>query len=463
MVAIAAGLIVARAGGGKAIGDAIPAQLVSQPTALFMIALFLGMLAFTGLPAFPLLSAALLLAGLGFLSMRGARVKAAQAEAAATQQASSDREEPTVDDLLGVHTLQIELGYGLVQLVDPARGGDLVSRIESLREQLAVELGIVLPPVQIRDNIQLSSEQYRLRIRGAQVAEGVVHPGMVMAMDSGVVTAELDGIRELEPVFGLEATWIDPAQRARAENANYIVSDAAGVLLTHLNNIAKTHADELLTREEVCNLIEKLKEKSPKLVEEAVPAQVKPGEIQKVLQALLREGVPIRDLETIVETLSDWSQHTKDPEVLVEYVRNALRRTICAQYVELDEKGAQRLQCVMVDPAVEDQLNACIERSVTGTTLSIPPQLHGAIGQSALEAVRPLVEAGARPIVVAGPSVRSQVRQVLEPYISDVVVIGSNEIIPGVSVDSVGLIQPSATEQAASGAEAAPALATNST
>ena len=193
-----------------------------------------------------------------------------------------------------------------------------------------------------------------------------------------------------------------------------------------------------------------------------MPAQVKPGEIQKVLQALLREGVPIRDLETIIETLSDWSQHTKDPEVLVEYVRNALRRTICSQYMELDEQGAQQLRCVMVDPAVEDQLNACIERSVTGTTLSIPPQLHGAIGQSALEAVRPLVEAGARPIVVAGPSVRSQVRQVLEPYINDVVVIGSNEIIPGVSVDSVGLIQSTAKESSGSTPDHASEFVTNS-
>ena len=457
VVAIAAGLIVARAGGGKAIGDAIPSQLVSQPTALFMIAIFLLILGFTGLPAFPMFTAAAVLIGLGVISIQSSKLKSAQAQAAATREADAEREEPTVDDLLGVHTLQIELGYGLVQLVDPNRGGDLVSRIESLREQLAVELGIVLPPVQIRDNIQLSSEQYRLRIRGAALAEGVVHPGMVMAMDSGVVTSELDGIRELEPVFGLEAIWIDPAQRARAENANYIVSDAAGVLLTHLNNIAKAHADELLTREEVCNLIEKLKEKAPKLVEEAVPSQVKPGEIQKVLQALLREGVPIRDLETILETLSDWSQHTKDPEVLVEYVRNALRRTICSQYVEVNEQGGQQLRCVMLDPAVEDQLNACIERTVTGTTLSIPPALHGTIGQSALAAIRPLVEAGARPIVVAGPSVRSQVRQVLEPYISDVVVLGSNEVIPGVAVESVGLIQSVETDATTSSDQPAPA------
>ncbi|MEC9158063.1 MAG: flagellar biosynthesis protein FlhA [Planctomycetota bacterium] len=470
VVAIAAGLIVARAGGGKAIGDAIPSQLVSQPAVLFLIAIFLGMLAFTGLPSLPMLTAAGALSLLGLLSIRGSRRQLARAAADARRASEEQAEPTTVDDLLGVHTLQIELGYSLVQLVDPSRGGDLVARIESLREQLAVELGIVLPPVQIRDNIQLSSEQYRLRIRGAAVAEGVVHPGMVMAMDSGVVTAELEGVRELEPVFGLEAIWIDPAQRARAENANYIVSDAAGVLLTHLNNIAKSHADELLTREEVCNLIEKLKEKAPKLVEEAVPTLVKPGEVQKVLQALLREAVPIRDLETVLETLSDWSQHTKDPEVLVEYVRNALRRTICSQYAESDEQGGgQKLHCVMLDPGVEDQLGACIERSVTGTTLTVPPALHAAIGQSAVEAVRPLVAEGRRPLVVAGPSVRSQLRQVLEPYLSDVVVLGSNEVIPGVSVESVGLIeldQGSVREVAEPPLDPAPAvaepLATNS-
>ena len=457
IVAIAAGLIVARAGGGKAIGDAIPSQLVSQPTALFMIALFLGMLAFTGLPAFPLVSAALTLAALGLFSLRGRKLKAERARAEAAHAASAVAEEaPPVDDLLRVDTLEIELGYGLVQLVDSGRGGGILEQITRQREDMAGELGIVLPPVRIRDNVQLPSEQYRLRIRGAVVGEGVVHPSMIMAMDPGVVTNEIEGVREVEPVFGLEAVWIDPAQRTRAENANYVVIEPGVVLVTHLVEIARRHADELLSREEVSNLIEKLKEKAPKLVEETVPAQIKPGELQKVLQSLLRERVPIRDLETILETLSEWSQHTKDPDVLVEYVRNGLRRTICAQYAMADERGVSRIRCVTVDPTLEEQISGYKEQTATGTTLLIPPQLASSIGQAAVETLRPLVDRGERAIVVASPGVRAQVREVVKAFLPDVVVLGINEIID-VEMESLGLIQLAPTGNISGEASPAPA------
>ena len=184
-----------------------------------------------------------------------------------------------------------------------------------------------------------------------------------------------------------------------------------------------------------------MKEKSPKLVEDTVPSIVKAGDLQKVLQGLLRERVPIRDLETIIETLSDWAPHTSDPEVLVEYVRNALRRTICGQYVIQDDQGTQQLHCVTMDPQIEDRINAYVDRSSGGTTISIPPQLGGSIGRAAAEAVRPLVEAGHRAVVVASPSVRAQVRQIVLPHLPDVVVLGYNEIVPGIAVESLGLVQ----------------------
>ncbi|MCH2145569.1 MAG: flagellar biosynthesis protein FlhA [Phycisphaerales bacterium] len=441
VVAIAAGLIVARAGGGKTIGAAIPSQLTSQPTALYMIALFLGMLAFTGLPAFPLLSSAVGLGLLGFLSQRRVRADEGARQALAEGEADDGPKEQPVEELLGVDTMEIEIGYGLVQLVDTARGGNLLERIALIRRQLAVEMGIVLPPVRIRDNVQLPSEKYLLRIRGAVVGEGVVHPNMLMAMDSGLSTMELPGVRGVEPAFGLEAIWIDPGQRTQAENANYTVVDAESVVATHLTELSRSHADELLTREEVSNLLEQLKEKAPKLVEDTVPSIVKPGDLQKVLQGLLRERVPIRDLETIIETLSDWAPHTSDPEVLVEYVRNALRRTICGQYVIQDDQGAQQLHCVTMDPQIEDRINAYVDRSSGGTTVSIPPQLGGLIGRATAEAVRPLVEAGHRAVVVASPSVRSQVRQIVLPHLPDVIVLGYNEIVPGIGVESLGLVQ----------------------
>jgi flagellar biosynthesis protein FlhA len=441
IVAIAAGLIVARAGGGKTISDAIPTQLVSQPASLLLIAVFLTMLAFTGLPALPLLSAAGVLGVVGFLSQRSANHAVRKKRAIAEQESASERTDQPVEDLLGVDTMEIEIGYALVQLVDVARGGDLLERIAMIRRQLAVDMGMVLPPVRIRDNVQLPSEQYKIKIRGAVVGEGTVHPGMLMAMDSGLATSELAGVQEIEPAFGLEVIWIETAQRSQAENANYTVVDAESVLATHLTEIARVHADELLTREEVSKLLEQLKERAPKLVEEAVPAHVKPGDLQKVLQALLRERVPIRDLETIVETLSDWAPHTNDPEILVEYVRNALRRTICARYTEPSETGATQLHCVTMDPAIEDRINAYVDRSTSGTTLSLPPQLGGAIGRATAEAVHPLLEAGHRAIVVTSPSVRAQVRQIVLSHVPDVVVLGYNEILPGIVVESMGLVQ----------------------
>ena len=441
VVAIAAGLIVARAGGGKTIGNAIPAQLTSQPVAIVLIAVFLVMLAFTGLPSLPLLGSAGVLATIGVFSMLKQRRFAAVAQARHADEQAPVSEEQPVEELLGVDTMEIEIGYGLVQLVDAARGGNLLERIALIRRQLAVELGIVLPPVRIRDNVQLPSEHYRLRIRGAVVGEGTVHPNMLMAMDSGLASQELPGVREIEPAFGLEAIWIEPDQRTQAENANYTVVDPESVVATHLTELSRAHADELLTREEVSNLLEQLKEKAPKLVEEAVPGLVKPGDLQKVLQGLLRERVPIRDLETIIETLSDWAPHTSDPEVLVEYVRNALRRTICAQYTTPDENGQQQLHCVTMDPAVEDRINAYVDRSASGTTTSIPPQLGGSIGRAAAQSVRPLLEAGHRAVVVASPSVRAQVRQIIQAHLPDVVVLGYNEIVPGIAVESVGLVQ----------------------
>ena len=442
VVAIAAGLIVARAGGGKTIGDAIPSQLVSQPAGLLLIAVFFVMLAFTGLPTVPLLMAALTIGFIGFLGLRNAKQAKVQKEAVAAHEAAVEPTEQPVEDLLGVDTMEIEIGYALVQLVDAGRGGDLLERITMIRRQLAVELGVVLPPIRIRDNVQLPSEQYNIRIRGAVVGEGTVHPGLLMAMDSGVATTQLSGIREIEPAFGLEAIWIESNQRSQAENANYTVVDAESVLATHLTEIARTHADELLTREEVSNLLEQLKERAPKLVEDTVPALVKPGDLQKVLQSLLRERVPIRDLESILETLSDWAPHTNDPEILVEYVRNSLRRTICSAYTEQDEQGRTKLHCVTMDPAVEDRINAYIDRSSSGATLSLPPHLGGAIARAAAESVRPLLEAGRRAIVVSSPSVRAQVRQIILPHLPDVVVLGYNEIaLPGIDVESVGLVQ----------------------
>ena len=451
IVAIAAGLIVSRAGGGSNIGMEIPAQLASQPIALFLISLFLVLLSLTPLPTVPLLLSAILTAGVGWGMRRVASAEKGRKEVEARQEADEERTQPQApEDYLGVDVLELELGYSLVRLVDAANGGDLLDRIAKIRKELAIELGMVMPPVRIRDNMNISPEHYRVKIRGAVVDEGEVQPDLLMAMDSGLSTGELDGIRRKEPAFGLDAIWIDPALRHRAEALNYTVVAPTSVLATHLAELVRRHADELLTREEVGNLVEQLKGTAPKLVEEVVPALVKPGELQKVMQALLRESVPIRDLETILETLGDWISHTRDTDVLVEYVRNALRRTICTMHAELDESGRPRIHVVTMDPDLEDRINGHIDRGAAGTTVSVPPRLAGDIARAVAEAARPLGDAGRQMIVVSSPTVRAPLRQILQPHLAGVVVLGYNELVDGFDVQSVGLVQVPARSSDAS-------------
>ena len=448
IVAIAAGLIVARAGGGSNIGMEIPSQLASQPIALFLISGFLVLLSLTPLPTLPLLVAAGTLAVIGWSMRRVGQAEVRRKETEARAEADAEREQPPpISDLLGVDVLELELGYGLVRLADAANGGNLLEKIAKVRQELAMEIGLAMPMIRIRDNMQLPPDHYRVKIRGAVVDEGDIHADRLMAMDSGLATGTLDGVHGREPAFGLDAIWIDPNLRHRAETLNYTVVDAASVMTTHLTEIVRRHADELLSREEVSKLVEQLKEAAPRLVEDLVPAQVKTGELQKVLQSLLREGVPIRDLETIVETVGDWIGHTRDTDVLVEYVRNALRRTICTMHAELDESGRPRLHVVTMDPSVEDQINAHVERGAAGTTVSVPSSLATAVARAVAEAARPLSDAGRPILVVSSPTVRAPIRQILQPHLAGVSVLGYNELVDGFDVQSVGLVQLSAAPE----------------
>ena len=446
---------MARAGGDQNIGMEIPSQLASQPMALFLISGFLVLLALTPLPTVPLIIAAIGTGGVGWFVRDAQRAVVTAKEMEARSEAEAERAQPKpVEELLGVDTLELEVGYGLVRLV----GGDLLDRIAMIRHQLASELGLVMPPVRIRDNMQLAPDRYRLKIRGATVDEGEVHPELLMAMDSGLATGKLEGISGIEPAFGLDAIWIDPALRMRAETQNYTVVDPTSVIATHLTEIVRRHADELLTREEVGNLVEQLKQSAARLVEEVVPAQLKMGELQKVLQALLRESVPIRDLETIVETLGDWISHTRDPDVLVEYVRNALRRTICTMHAEAAAEGKARLHVVTMDPAVEDRVNGYIDRGAAGTTVSVPPKLAAEIARAVAEASQPLAAAGRPVIVVSSPTVRAPLRQILHPHLAGVTVLGYNELVDSFDVQSVGLVQLKTATSHASGVSKSPDL-----
>ncbi|MEN0020759.1 MAG: flagellar biosynthesis protein FlhA, partial [Planctomycetota bacterium] len=441
IISIASALIVTRSGSKQGLGDELTGQLVSQPRGLIITAIFLGLLALTPLPTTPLIGTSLVL---GLIAFGMGRVSRKRAEEVAAEQAAdipASAEPPPIENLLKVDTLELEVGYGLVGMVDKQSGGDLLDRISAIRRQLAVELGVVMPPVRIRDNMQLPTNEYRVKVRGAEVARGETRPGRVMAMDSGIATGNIEGEPTKEPAFGLDAWWIDPRLHQRAESMNYTVVDATSVLATHLTEIVRRNAGELLTREEVNNLIEGLKGKAPRLVEEAVPSVVKPADLQKVLQNLLRERVPVRDLETIVETMADWASKTQDLDVLTEYVRNALRRTICEQHATPGENGLPTLHCVTLDPAFEDQINAYVDRGASGTTITMPASVAARYAQPMLNAVSPLTSAGHAPVIVTSPQVRAAVFQLIEPQLPGVAVLGYNEVANGVEVETHGLVR----------------------
>ncbi len=450
VISIAAALIVTRSGSKSDLGNELTGQLSSQPTGLYITSGFLVVLAMTPLPTVPLLATAGIIAGVAYGVNRAQRDRSADEMERDIALAQSARPEPPpVEDLLKVDVLELEVGYALVPLIDANQGGDLLERITAVRRQLAVELGMVMPPVRIRDNMQLPPGEYRVKIRGNPVASGSVETGKLMAMDSGLTTGPIDGVPTREPAFGLDAWWIEKSQRARAESRNYTVVDPTSVLATHITEVVKTHADELLTRQEVSNLLEGLKAKASKLVEDTVPAIVKLGDLQKILQALLRERVAIRDMETILETIADWGAKTNDADVLVEYVRNALRRSICAQYAAPDDDGKLTLTCVTLDPALEDQIDAYIERGGHGTSLHMPARVARQIAEKVATQLQSVAARGRLPVVIASPPVRAVVHQIVGPHVPGLAVLGYNEVVSGIEVESVGLVTPIADKQPA--------------
>ncbi len=456
VISIAAGLLVTRAGSRESLGEELAQQLTSQPMALAIASGFLALLSITPLPMAPLLAGAIVLGMTSFyMSRQQSAAKETQLHEQTAAASGAAPEAPPLEKLMKVDALELEVGYALVPLVDAGQGGDLLDRIAAVRRQLAIELGLVMPPVRIRDNMTLDPNVYNIKIRGSLVAQGVAYPERQLAMDSGIATGRIDGTPTKEPAFGLDAWWIDASLKPRAEALNYTVVDPTSVITTHLTEIVRQHSDELLTREEINNLIEQLKEKAPKLVEETIPAVVKPGELQKILQNLLREGIPVRDLETIIETLSDWAPKTKDLDVLTEYVRHGIRRTICQLYASTPETqdavtfgtalptpgdAKLRLVCVTLDPAFEDVVNGYIDRSAAGTTLAIPANIANALARRIIDALAPVIAGGHHPVVIASPQVRAAVRQILEPHLPTSAVLGYNEVVAGVEVESMGLV-----------------------
>jgi flagellar biosynthesis protein FlhA len=436
IVSLGAGLIVTRTSSRANLGDEMLGQVLAKPQALIVASVFLMLMALTDLPKPPLLLFGACCAGMAYVLTRNQN-RAAAAATKEKQAAATQKEPEKVEKLLDVDTMELEVGYGLVRLVDAAKGGDLLDRISMIRRQIAMDLGVIVPPIRIRDNMQLQANDYVVKIRGQSVGKGVTYPEQFLAMDNGATSGAIPGAEPtIEPAFGLPAYWITESQRSQAELLNYTVVEATSVLATHLTELVKAHAAELLTRQEVKNLIDNLKARVPALVEEVIPTQVKPGELQKVMQNLLRERVPVRDLETIVETLGDWASRTKDLEVLTEYVRNAMARAICKQYV--DEQD--RLCVVTLDPALEDFINSHVERSEHGTSNRIPPQAAQQIVQRIAARVTELTQTGRSAVLLCSPQIRSALRKMIESNLPQVAVLSFNEIVQGISVEAVALV-----------------------
>jgi flagellar biosynthesis protein FlhA len=435
VVSIAAALIVTRSASKNNLGVEMVGQLTRQPIALGLAGVFLFVLMATPLPKMPLLAI-----GSAVVTTAVIVSKSQKQEAVATAAASASKKKPEErpEQLILPDAMEVEVGYGLIRLVDRKQGGDLLDRITNMRRQVAQELGIVVPPVRIRDNIQLQANQYRIRIRGNGVADGEIMAGHLLAIDSGTVTEKVAGVDTKEPAFGLPAVWIADELRHTAEQNNYTVVEASSVLSTHLTETIKRHADELLTRNETNRLLDTLKERSPKLVEELIPQVVKPGEVQKILQYLLRERVPIRDLETIVETIGDWAPRTKDPDVLVEYVRAAMARTICETY--RGPSGA--IGCITFEPTLEETIASHLESTERGTFWSMPPDMQTRVTDAVkreTERALPLLE-GQTPVILCNPRIRLWVRRMLEAALPQVAVLSYNEIVRGVRIDTRGMV-----------------------
>jgi flagellar biosynthesis protein FlhA len=434
IVAVGAGMLVTRSSSKVNLGEDLLAQLTAKPIVLLLTAVFLCLLALTDMPMLPLLLLAVGCGGLAFLLIQTR--KAAIARADQTKARSPESEQ--VESLLGVEPVELEIGVGLIRLVDGQQGGDLLERIADMRRRIAAELGIVVPPIRVRDNLKLQTNEYVVKLRGVQVAGGECIPDYWLALDNGTADSTIAGAAAVEPVFGLPACWIAPEQKIEAEQHNYTVVSASVAVVTHLTDIIRQHADTFLTRQQTYSLLERLKEKSPKAVEELIPDTIKVGDLQRVLQNLLREGIPIRDLETILEAVCEWAGRTKDPDVLTEYARHGLAGTICQLYKD----GSNRICAMALDPAIEDLIGAHVEQNDRGTCLNLPPKTQNSLVLAVKERMEQAVAQadGQTVVLVCSPQVRLPVRRLIEPVLPHVPVLALNEMVKDVEVQSLGLV-----------------------
>ncbi len=439
LISTASGIVVTRAVSEGNLGTDITKQLFAYPKLLYIVAGTLGLIAvFTPINPMLVLPVAGLVAFGGY-TMQSNLNKEEQEEKASSEKSpelDAIKSPESVIDLLHVDAIEFEFGYGLIPIADKNQGGDLLDRVIMIRRQCAIELGIVVPVIRIRDNIQLQPNEYVIKIKGNRVASGEIMLNHYLAMSPGVDDDSIEGIPTVEPAFGMPALWVNEDMKEEAEMSGYAIVDPPSVVSTHLTEVIKRHAHELIGRQEVRALIENIRESSPAVVEELIPNQMAIGEVQKVLMKLLKEKVSIRNLLAILETLADFSTQTKDADILTEYVRQALSRQITLQYAQPN----QALQVITAGASLEKKFAESVHRSEQGTYLSIDPESTQLIFQSISDQVSQLQRTGVQPILLASPGTRMYMRQFIERFSPELPVLSYNELEPEIEIQSVGIV-----------------------
>ncbi|MBD5487623.1 MAG: flagellar biosynthesis protein FlhA [Lachnospiraceae bacterium] len=438
LISLSTGILVTKGSKDADFGTVLIGQLFGVPKVLYLVGAVIAALGIIT----PLNT--VIFVGLGMVFIVVGRVTAGTIETAEIEHEADEeeaaaeeiRQPENVTSLLQVDPIELEFGYGIIPLADVNQGGDLLDRVVMIRRQIALELGTVVPIIRLRDNIQLNPNQYIIKIKGVQVSEGEILFDHYMAMNPGYVEEEITGIPTFEPSFHLPAIWITEGQRERAESMGYTVVDPPSIIATHLTEIIRQYIAELLTRQDVQNLVNNLRESNPSLVEELVPKLLGLGEIQKVLQNLLKEGISIRDLLTIFETLADYATTTRDTDILTEYVRQSLKRAISNKFFPANETTS----VVTLDPKLEQEIMASVKQTEQGAYLTLDPMKTKSIMESVGNETKKLEDLGKMPLVITSPIVRVYFKKLTEDYYRDLVVVSYNEVDSNIELQSVGMV-----------------------
>jgi len=450
----AAGILITRATSKNDLGRELGRQLLFYPRAMTILAGMLAVLALVpGLPTLPFLTLAVITGllsyslhrnGVGELSPTAVPVgtstasnkQADKATASGGASPAENKASDKLESLLSLETLQIELGYGLVSLADTQKGGDLIERVTGVRRHFAQEMGVLIPPIRLRDNLHLGANEYRVLLKGNPIAQAQLMPGHWLAMNATNSKTTLKGFPTIEPVFQLPATWITDVERKAAEVAGYTVVDAASVLVTHLSETIKRHCHEILTRQDVQILLDNLKTTHPAVVNELIPAQLTVGHVQRILQNLLAEGISIRNLAGILEKVSDYASLTKNPDELSEHARRALGNQIAKPF-QSDNGG---LRAITIDPRLEQQLAQGLRQSPTEVALVVEPKMARHIMEILSKLVQQMLSAGQPPVVICAPPLRLPFRRFFETTFSDLAVLSYSEVPPRVQIQTAAII-----------------------